>query len=297
MLKNKNSNDLSDTDGYSSDRPKSNRLPNIHQKKTRSSSEDDDDDDRIYSNRPLSSMHKNSSLKRKTGYQQTASFRTSFETFPEEMPWVISTNKKTARSDDFLPRLNSQTTLNSRRKTNGVSPLVRDTSSFSYDSSLRSNYDDEFKSNRYPTYSGKSGLRKDPDDDDDIGYSRFGSNLKEKKSYFSDDDEKPSTNYARKAQKSLKYSDDDDDDNNYDGKPYSTRTNRPYSASQSRYDDDQMPSTRFRTNGQTKSFDDDDNDIYTNRSSHSLPKISTLDNYQRRNGDRDVSRNRFDDDS
>ena len=136
-----------------------NKLPSIHGKKTFS----DDDDDDVRSSALNDSLKKKKVLgpstvsnvvKRTSNDQHPVAFRSTYESFPEEMPWSSTSIGKGSKTDDQLPKLYSKPLMSNSARKRDVSPLVHDTKPPPYGSTARNHYgsddDDGDGLSRYP---------------------------------------------------------------------------------------------------------------------------------------------------
>ncbi|CAF3692529.1 unnamed protein product [Rotaria socialis] len=309
------------------------KLPSIFPGKAKTKAysdndDDDDDDDDVY--RSKSSMGNDFSKKKKvigpitnnnaatkrSSSNEPKPFRSTYEPFPEETPWSISSALKLTKSDDMLSKLHSNSSILSDSKRRNMSPLVHDTKSYTNGSLSKRNYgsDDEddiykqqkpkltdrfdnstFSTNKFSS-SAKKPISSFHDDDDDI-YSRTNNRLmnatsKKSSNAYDDDDE---DNYSKTATKINK---------NYDfetNKSYQRPSSRlnldqdyrgtsPKIATRPRYDDDgdTRPLSSSRKKTVTNYDDDDDDDDNKDNYSKSKPIArSTFSN--------DYSTSKFDD--
>jgi hypothetical protein len=67
---------------------------------------------------------------KKPNDNEPRAFRSTYESFPEETPWSLSSTLKTTKSDDMLPRLYTKPSITNDTRKRDMSPLVRDTKPF-----------------------------------------------------------------------------------------------------------------------------------------------------------------------
>lgn len=112
----------------------SEKLPdiNLSKSRTRALSEDDDESDMkrngsFGKRRVLGVTNGVPFSSRNARGTETQGFRTTYESFPEETPWSMSSSRlKSTKSDELLSKLNTRSSLKGDSSRRDVSPLVRD---------------------------------------------------------------------------------------------------------------------------------------------------------------------------
>jgi hypothetical protein len=128
----------------------SEKLPSITKNNTKSYSDDDDDDVYVRNKTsPTNGINKKKKVLGGVGYNDTSTkksntndpkaFRSTYEPFPEETPWTSSSGFKSTRNDDMFPKLNTKSSIIGDTKRRDISPLVRDTKSYSTNSLSKRN--------------------------------------------------------------------------------------------------------------------------------------------------------------
>ncbi|UJR21281.1 hypothetical protein I4U23_024373 [Adineta vaga] len=303
----------------------SEKLPsiNLNKSKTKAYSDDENEEEShgyTKKKKVLGTTNSNQASLKKTHDNQLKAFRSTYESFPEETPWSISTSLlKATKSDDTLSRLNTRTSLTNDLRRRDVSPLVHDLRSYTNGSSFkRDNYNDDEEqnfnysqkskpNNRFSSNIGKSSTstydkddyqnsrnrhtlvttKKPYDDDDDDDYSTSKS---QNRSRYDDDDDR----YTSKPNTNSKYNDYDDDDNNDhygSSKPTTHSTynnaNRSFPSSKPVYhskydeDDDDYPPSSSRAVGRSSYNDDNDDEPNAPKKSN---YTSSYNNYNGDNG-------------
>ena len=141
----------------------SEKLPSINTNKNKPKVFSDDDDD--YS-RLDNEMNKKKKVlgganniptrpMKKSNENEPKAFRSTYESFPEETPWSLSSMLKPTKTDETLPRLYPKLSTNSDTKKRGVSPLVHDTKSYTNGSRFKrdenSDDEDDYRHRQQPT--------------------------------------------------------------------------------------------------------------------------------------------------
>ena len=88
----------------------------------------------------------NERLKKRVNGDEPKAFRATFESFPEEAPWSVSTSSKLkpAKSETTLPKLYSKPSSTYDTKRRDVSPLIHDAKPYSNGSTFkRDNHSDD----------------------------------------------------------------------------------------------------------------------------------------------------------
>ncbi|CAF3709253.1 unnamed protein product [Adineta steineri] len=271
----------------------SEKLPSITTNKNKIKTySDDEDDDNKNNLSPLNGLNKKKKVvgapntnvipKKNLRDNETKAFRSTYEAFPEETPWSTpSTALKLARSDDILTRLNTKSSLTGDTKRRDVSPLIRDTKSYTNNSSLKrdnNSDDDDEDYNRLQKSKPISRFDTSP-----YSTNRFSSNTKQppppSTSIYNDNYSSTNNHYKlTTSNKSYNHDDEDDEDNyikktttnNKSIKNYSQLADRSNLNKRSTYDHDDDYSISKPTN-RSKYNDDNDDDDTNHRWSSSKP--------------------------
>ncbi|CAF0874381.1 unnamed protein product [Adineta ricciae] len=275
-----------DTDSHT--KITSQKLPDINMNKSKSKTySDGENEDRPLSNgllkkkKLLGTSNNNQSSLQKSRDNELKAFRSTYESFPEDTPWSISTSVlKSTRSDDILSRFNTRTSLANDSKRRDVSPLVRDLKSYTNGSSSHKhdNYSDDDEHNN--NYSQRSKTTNRPKSSTGVYNDDYYSSSSKTTSHTSNRNDYSTANSQYRSKSSgnddyhytstkpavtSRYGGDDDNDDDY------------YSSLKSKYNGGNRSFPPPKPVSQSKFEDDDDDDAYYPSSSIKATSRSTYD--------------------